>query len=141
MKLLYFGHSRILYDTKEEEKAIEIIRKKYSNYGILNPNKNKHQINCTKDHEGVPGSEMQYFLNLTKMCKFGIFLIYDENKWSPGSYTEAKYMLDKGKEVYIIDMNNWKFKQIKEIKNHYTFNEEKEKLIKLGKYDLAGENG
>lgn len=132
MKFVYFGHSRMLYNTEEEKKAIEIIRRKFSDYAVLNPNTKKHQINCNEE-QGAPGTEMEYFLNMTKMCEFGVFLVYDENKWSPGSYTEATYMLSCNKKVYLLNINNWRMKRIKEIKNHYSFNEEKRKLLKEGK--------
>lgn len=142
MRFLYFGHSRMLYNTEEEEIAIKKIREEYPDYRILNPNKNKHQTNCDDYYTGVPGTEMQYFLNLTKMCEFGIFLVYDEDKWSPGSYTEAKYMIDDGKKVFLLNIKNWKIKRVYEIENHYTFNEEKQKLIESGKDpSIIYENG
>lgn len=141
MKFLYFGHSRMLYNTEEEKKAIEIIRKKFSNHAVLNPNTKKHQRNC-KEEEGVPGTEMDYFLNLTKICEFGVFLVYDKNKWSPGSCMEANYMLSCGKNVYFLDVNTWRMKQIKKIENSFSFKEEKEKLLREGKDPaMANENG
>jgi hypothetical protein len=142
MKFVYFGHSRMLYDTEEEDKAIEIIRKTFPKYRVLNPNKNKHQENCDNHYSGVPGTEMEYFLNLTKMCEFGVFLVYDKDKWSPGSYTEATYMIDNGKKVLLLNPITWKLKEIKNIENHYTFDEEKIKLLKEGKDpSLINENG
>lgn len=133
MKFVYFGHSRMLYNTEEEKKAIGIIKNRFPDYAILNPNTRNHQINCNEEDKGVPGKEMPYFLNLTKMCEFGIFLVYNENKWSPGSYTEASYMLECNKKVYLLSINNWRMKRIKKIENHYSFNEEKKKLIREGK--------
>jgi len=141
MKFIYFGHSRMLYNTEEEEKAIYIIKSTFPNYAILNPNTNKHQKNCIKNWSGVPGTEMNYFLNLTKMCELGVFLVYDENKWSPGSYTEASYMLKNDKPVFLISIKEWSIRKISKIENHYSFNEEKEKLLLIGENVLAGENG
>jgi hypothetical protein len=123
----------MLYNTSEEEKAIEIIKRRFPDYAILNPNTRKHQTNCNEVDKGIPGTEMPYFLNLTKMCEFGVFLVYDENKWSPGSYTEASYMINDNKKVYLLSINNWRMKRVREIENYYDFNEEKEKLIKQGK--------
>ena len=128
MKFVYFGHSRFTYGTKEEKKAVEIIRKKFPDYRILNPNKKKHQDNCSNYYSGVAGTEMEYFLNLTKMCEFGIFMVYDENKWSPGSYTEATKMIMDGKKVYLLNPSNWEIKRITKINDHYSFNEENERL-------------
>ena len=144
MKFIYFGHSRMSYGTKEEELALLIIRQKFPNHRILNPNKEKHQTNCDDFYTGVPGTEMEYFINLTKMCEFGIFMVYDENRWSPGSYTEAKYMIENGKEIFLLSpkgSSSFIMKRITEIDNHYTFDEESKKLRKNGKDKLAGENG
>lgn len=142
MKFIYFGHSRMLYDTEEEKRAIEGIRLLFPNYRILNPNKKKHQDNCNDVYTGVPGTEMEYFLNLTKMCEFGVFLVYDADKWSPGSYTEATYMMNNGKDVYMIDINDWTIRLIDKINSHYSFSEEKEYLLKKGKDpSLVNENG
>ena len=141
MKFVYFGHSRMLYNTEEEEKAIRIIRKKFPEYAILNPNTRKHQKNCNEE-KGSPGTEMEYFLNMTKMCELGIFLVYDESKWSPGSYTEADYMLSCNKKVYLLSINTWRMRKIKKLEDHYSFEEEKEKLIEEGKDpSIIYENG
>ena len=141
MKFIYFGHSRMFYDTKEEKKAIEIIRKRFPNYRLLNPNKEKHQINCDDFYTGVPGTEMEYFINLTKMCEFGIFMVYDKTKWSPGSYTEATDMIKSGKKVYLLSVKDWKMRRISKIYHHYTFDEESKKLKAKGLDELSGENG
>jgi hypothetical protein len=141
MKFIYFGHSRFTYGTEMEEKAIRLIREKYPNYRLLNPNKEKHQINCNDFYTGVPGTEMEYFLNLTKMCEFGIFMVYDVDNWSPGSYTEATCMMKNGKEVYLLSPEDWQFRRIEKIGSHYTFDEESRKLKERGLNLLAGENG
>jgi len=141
VKFLYFGHSRFTYNTEVEKNAIEKIREKFPNYRVLNPNLDKHQINCNDFYNGIAGTEMEYFLNLTKMCEFGVFMVYDENKWSPGSYTEATRMIQDGKKVYLLSPKDWKFRQIKKIENHYTFDEESKKLKADGLLVLSGENG
>ena len=141
MKFIYFGHSRLSYGTEIEAKAIEKIRKRYPNYRLLNPNKEKHQINCHDFYNGVPGTEMEYFLNLTKMCEFGIFMVYDEDKWSPGSYTEATRMMQDGKRVYLLSPKDWRLRRLKKINDHYTFDEESQKLQKKGLDKLVCENG
>ncbi len=141
MKFIYFGHSRFTYGTEVEAKAIEVIRKKYPNYRLLNPNKDKHQINCNHFYDGVPGTEMEYFLNLAKMCEFGIFMVYDEDKWSPGSYTEATRMMEDCKKVYLLSPKDWKLRRITKIDKHYTFAEESKKLEKKGLDKLSKENG
>lgn len=142
MKFVYFGHSRMLYNTEEEKKSIEIIRNTFPNYSIVNPNTRKHQRNCNIVDDGIPGTEMPYFLNLTKMCEFGVFLVYDENKWSPGSYTEASYMINNCKPVFLINIKDWSIRKISKIKNHYGFDEEKRKLLKEGKDpSIVYENG
>lgn len=136
MKFVYFGHSRMLYSTEEEKKALELIKNIFPNHKIINPNTEKHQKNCNEIYTGVPGTEMQYFLNLTKMCEFGIFLVYNKNKWSPGSYTEATFMIENGKTVFALNIDDWNIRQIKEIKNHFSFREEKDKLNRLNKKDI-----
>lgn len=139
--MIYFGHSRQSYGTEEEKKALEVIRKKYPGHKILNPNKKKHQINCLDFYCGNPGTEMEYFINLTKICKFGIFMVYDETKWSPGSYTEAINMIQRGKKVYLLSTKDWKLRRITKINDYYTFSEEEKRLKEMGLDDLAGENG
>ena len=137
MKFLYFGHSRLFYGTKEEEKAIEIIRKEYPDYRIINPNTKKHQEGCRKVMKDKPGTEMSYFLDLTKMCEIGIFLPKSRRMWTPGSATEARRMMKDGKPVFLVNLKKGIIEPIKR-KNfkNYSFEEHAEHLREVGNEDV-----
>jgi len=132
MKFLYFGHSRLFYDTDEEKKALVIIRENFPNHRILNPNTQKHQDGCRKIMKEQPGTEMEYFINLTKMCEIGIFLPKSRRMWTPGSATEAKRMMKDGKPVFVINLKKGIVEPIKRKIKNYTFEEHAEYLKEVG---------
>jgi len=133
MKFLYFGHSRLLYNTKEEEQALEIIRENFPDHKIINPNIQKHQDGCRKElEEGNPGSEMKYFIRLTKMCEVGVFLPKSRRMWTPGSATEARRMIKDGKPVFVVNLKNGTVEPIKRKIKNYSFDEHLEYLKEVG---------
>ena len=130
MKYLYFGHSRMFYGTKEEKHAIEILKKHFPDYEIIDPSLEEHQINCKKligeDHK--PGQEMSYFLELTDRAEFGCFLQYYSKTWSAGSATEVRYMLEAGKEILLMNLETEEFEPLTENVESFTFSETFKKL-------------
>jgi len=50
-------------------------------------------------------------------------------------------MLENNKTVFLISIKEWSIRKISKIENHYSFDEEKEKLLLIGENILAGENG
>ena len=132
MKFLYFGHSRLFYGSKEEEKAIEIIREAFPNHRVINPNTQKHQEGCRKIMRKEPGTEMIYFINLTKMCEVGVFLPKSRRKWTPGSATEAKRMIKDGKPVFFVNLKKGIVEPIKGKIKNYTFAEHSKHLKEVG---------
>lgn len=135
MKLIYFGHSRMTYDTKMETQAINIIKKHFPDYEIINPKLEKYQNECRKIMGEIhnPGEEIKYFLNLTKDSEIGCFLQYYEGDWSAGSATEVNYMIDLGKDVYLVDIENETIKQITKHVKSLSFNETFKRLKEAGR--------
>lgn len=134
MKYLYFGHSRMLYGTKEEKLAFKLLKKLFPDYEIIDPSLEEHQINCRKTL-GVnykPGKEIGYFLKLTDLAEFGCFLQYYPKTWSAGSATEVRYMLKAEKEVFLINLETEELESITEDVESFTFAETSKKLGEAG---------
>jgi hypothetical protein len=132
---IYFGHSRMTYDTPEEQKAIQIIKDWFPQSEIVNPNIPEHQEGCWYSIEGekLPGKEIGYFLRLSDQCDIGCFLQYYTGKWSAGSATEVNYMLEAGKQVFEIHLILEHLKPIVEPVESFTFQETLDKLVEVGK--------
>ena len=131
--LIYFGHSRMTYNTKMEEKAIEIIKKHYPDCEIVNPNTSTHQEGCREllKEDSKPGDEMEYFLRLTNKADIGCFLSYYKNKWTAGSATELRHMMKDGKPVFQVDIENERLLKIEKVES-FSFEETSRKLKKAG---------
>lgn len=122
---IYFGHSRMFYNTDTEKKAIEIIMKHYPDAEIVNPNIPEHQDDCRKSIDGdpTPGKEIGYFLDLTTPTELGCFLVYDPTKWSAGSSAEVHHMMSDGKPVFFINLTTEELEPITNPIQSYTFEE------------------
>jgi hypothetical protein len=122
---IYFGHSRMTYDTPQEKEALRIIADYYpEDCEIVNPNTPEHQKGCwntIKDGSKEPGKEINYFLDLAKPCGVGCFLQYYNTKWSAGSAAEANYMFTLGKSIFQIDLIKWKLHPIRSLVEAFTF--------------------
>lgn len=123
MAFIYFGHSRRLYDTQMEADAIKAIRDTWVNYKIVNPNTENHQRKCVEQMT-EPGTEMNYFLKLSDICQFGVFLNVDMDNWTPGSTMELRYMREMGKKTYIYNHKTGKFRLVRDVPSERTFEDE-----------------
>ena len=131
---IYFGHSRMTYNTQLELDAIWVIVKNYPEALIVNPNIPEHQTLCIKTmgDQPVAGKEIGYFLDLTKDCDIGCFYSYYHPLWSAGSGSEVNYMLKCGKEVLLIDLKEEILIPIFEPVEMFTFKETLDKLVEKG---------
>jgi hypothetical protein len=131
---IYFGHSRMTYGTKMEEKAIEIIMKHYPGCEIINPNIPKHQTACNKyiSKDSEVGKEMGYFHKLTHDTEIGCFFQYYHGNWSAGTASEAHYMQKAGKRIFQINIDDESITEIVEEINSFSFQETRDKLHKAG---------
>jgi hypothetical protein len=135
MKSIYFGHSRMTYDTEMETQALNIIRKNFPEYEIINPKLEKYQKECRaqmkEDHK--PGDEIGYFLKLSDQTEFGCFLQYYERRWSAGSATEINYILGCGKKAYLVNLEKETLDQIVKPVKSLSFDETYKRLIEAGR--------
>lgn len=122
------------YDTQMELDAIWVIVKNYPEALLINPNIPEHQSSCMKTmgDKPVPGKEIGYFLDLTKDCDFGCFHSYYLPLWSAGTATEVNFMLDAGKKVFRIDIEEEVLIPIIEPVESFTFKETLDKLVEHG---------
>jgi hypothetical protein len=128
---IYFGHSRMTYNTQMELDAIWIIVCEYLDCQIVNPNIPEHQEACVKTmgDKPRPGKEIGYFLNLTEDCDIGCFHSYYLPLWSAGSATEVNFMLEAGKKVFQIDIIEKTLTPIIEPVESFTFQETLDKFV------------
>jgi len=123
---IYFGHSRMTYDTPAEREAIKIIRLYYPEpIEIVNPNTPEHQTNCLKDiDDPSKGKEIHYFLRLCNDCAVGTFLQYYPDKWSAGSAAEANHMLNSlGRPVLRVNLALSFLSPVTKLVQAYSFEE------------------
>lgn len=134
---IYFGHSRMLYNTDEETEAIKLMEWLINEAEIVNPNIPEHQEGCwySIDGEKLPGKEIGYFLRLTDDCDIGCFLQYYEGKWSAGSAAEANHMLKAGKKVFQINLEKQRLDPVEKPVEAFTFQETLNKLVDEGIQD------
>ena len=100
---IYFGHSRLFYDTKDEIKAMQIIRKFFPDSNIENPNSPAH-TKALVNYPKKSGAEMKYFVQLVDKADAGCFLVKNIKKWTMGSAIEAFRFLWAKKPVFIINL-------------------------------------
>jgi len=134
MDTIYFGHSRMTYDTQMEMDAIWIIINAFPNCKMVNSNIPLHQDSCwdaIKD-EPAPGKEIGYFLDLTEECNIGCFLQYYAGKWSAGSAAEVNYMLEAGKKTFQVNLPKKTLEPVIERVEAFTFQETLGKLSEAG---------
>ena len=131
---IYFGHSRMTYNTDAEEKAIKLLEWLMPESEIVNPNIPEHQEGCWYSIEGekLPGKEIGYFLRLSDPCDIGCFLQYYPDKWSAGSATEVNYMIESGKRVFQIKLEKQRLDPIQQPVEAFTFQETLDKLEDAG---------
>jgi len=131
---IYFGHSRMTYNTDAEERAIALIKKLIPEAEIVNPNIPEHQEGCWYSIEGekLPGKEIGYFLRLSDPCDIGCFLQYYPDKWSAGSATEVNHMIAAGKRTFQINLEKERLDPIDEPVEAFTFEETLTKLSDAG---------
>ena len=131
---IYFGHSRMTYNTDAEEKAIKLLKELMPEAEIVNPNIPEHQDGCWVSIEGkkTPGREIGYFLKLTEDCEIGCFLQYYTGKWSAGSATEVNHMIESGKRVFEINLDLQRLDPISQPVEAFTFEETLTKLTDAG---------
>lgn len=65
VKKVYYAHCIALYDTKQEERDVAML--KTLGFEVLNPNMPEHQIGCRKYKDGSK-NVMEYFTDLVRTC-------------------------------------------------------------------------
>ena len=131
---IYFGHSRMTYNTLKEEVAIKFLQVLMPEATIVNPNIPEHQEGCWYSIEGerLPGKEIGYFLRLSDPCDIGCFLQYYKDKWSAGSATEVNHMFAANKRVFQINLKEQRLDVIEQPVEAFTFEETLTKLSDAG---------
>jgi hypothetical protein len=123
------------YDTEMEMQAINIIKKHFPDYKIINPKLQKYQEECRQlmGDKHDPGEEIGYFLDLTEPCEIGCFLQYYSGDWSAGSATEVNHMYGGGKKVFLIDLESESLKPVTKTVKSLSFDETYKRLAKAGR--------
>jgi hypothetical protein len=99
-KYVYFGHPRLYYNTKWENKCIQMIQKKWPEFIIMNPNQRQ------RFEKSVKKMGFKIFNILVDKCEFGVFMLLEDGRWGGGIYKEASRMESQGKPIY--EINPWK---------------------------------
>ncbi len=89
--IIYYAHFSGIYNTKQEERDIETIKKLFPEATIINPNKPEHQ-------EGykVSGLGMDYFFNLVRESDALVFRGCVNGKIGAGVWGEIQIAQEKG---------------------------------------------
>ena len=114
MKKIYYAHHMNKYDTNEEIKEINLIKEKFKDYLIINPNGWICQENSSQ-------AIMNQCYHFVKMSDVTVFSSYNEII-GRGVYEEVTVALKNNKEVYYIFENNFYKINSKEFERVKKFN-------------------
>lgn len=104
MEKIYFGHPINFYNTEKEYELIEIIKKRFPQFILENPNQLNHQERYNKYKERT-GNGMDYFFReVLPLIDRGIFLSFEDRMFSIGVFREAKFLDKLGKLIYEINL-------------------------------------
>ncbi len=110
---VYFGHPVNLYHTPKEAELEQKINEFFPELNIENPNRKIHGEGY-QTWKKKTGNGMKYFYNqVLPNVKKGIFLPFEDGKFGAGVFKEAKWLADRGVDIYEINLNG----EITKIKN------------------------
>jgi len=92
----YYAHSVYLYNTKQEERDLDLLR--YLGFSIYNPNNEK-------DGEGYKNYGMNYFNSLIFNCDILVFRALPDGRIPAGVYNEILTAMKMGKTIIELPSN------------------------------------
>lgn len=93
---IYFAHPRATYGGNRERKAIDLIKKKFPDYIVVNPN-----IPPIQGRVGTMGFDI--FFKVIDTVDFVVFMSFDDGKAGNGTWRELQYTDRKGKKIYKVN--------------------------------------
>ncbi len=101
---IYFGHPVNQYGTPEEGHLIELIKERFPEFAVENPNQ-PHHDEAYKRWKIETGKGMDYFFKeVLPHIAAGIFLPFEDGKFGAGVYKEAEFLNGRGKPIYEINL-------------------------------------
>ena len=94
---VYYAHAICLYGTEIEKKEEMLIRERFKDAKIINP------VNY---RDASMDDSMDFYLRLVDKCHIVVFSCL-LGKVTSGVGKEVNYALNKGKEVYMLNGENW----------------------------------
>jgi hypothetical protein len=92
---LYYAHFIGIYNTKQEQRDMEMLQNIFPNYIIINPNIEEHQIGCKENG-------MKYFEDIVKDCDLLVFRGCVNGKIPAGVHKEVQCA--KNNNIPIIEL-------------------------------------
>lgn len=100
---IYFGHPINTYDTELESRLLQRISEVFPGWFIENPNEEYHQDGY-QFWKRLCGNGMNYYYKeVLPSCSAGIFLPFRDGKWGAGVFGEAKFLYNRGCDIFQID--------------------------------------
>lgn len=93
--IVYYAHHLWKYGTQTELEEISLIKKKFDDSVIINPN---GWINQCGDEEYIKNQ----CLTLVKVSDVLVFSAWENNTIGKGVYSEIEYALNNGKKVFFL---------------------------------------
>lgn len=89
---VYLAHPITSYDSPEESRAIETIRRYVGDVELVNPNLPEHQAAylAMKDSPETCGDAMRYWLDLASTCTFCVFFPFLDGRIGSGVWAEVE---------------------------------------------------
>lgn len=103
MKKIYYAHSIHLYNTKQEQRDIELLEK--LGFEVLNPNTRQNQIDYLewlKSNDIKDSDKMSWFKNLVNQCNILAYRSHYDLRIPSGVLYELEYALSLNLPVFEI---------------------------------------
>lgn len=100
---IYFGHPINTYDTELEGQLLQRISEIFPAWFIENPNEEYHQEGY-EFWKRLYGNGMGYYYQeVLPHCSIGVFLLFRDGKWGAGVFGEAKFLYNRGCQIFKIN--------------------------------------
>lgn len=99
-KVMYFGHPTNTYDTQIESKIEKTISSIFPKYRILNPNTQEHALGYKSFKEKYGDGMLYFFTSVLPKSNAGVFLPFEDKKFSTGQFREAEFLDGMNKPIY-----------------------------------------
>lgn len=95
---IYYAHFMSIYDTKQEERDIKILKTLFPDADIINPNSTETQEECKRiqSETGSGESVMDYFKSIVDSCHILAFRGCVNGKIGAGVYKEIRQAQELG---------------------------------------------